>query len=86
VQRRRGRAPRERFQFIEDQDRDVAPSALRRRIGKVGNRHEAGRLVKRRVAPVKNPSDMLQRTSRPPGAHQVTARANAIMQMRSFKP
>jgi hypothetical protein len=34
VQRRRGRAPRERFQFIEDQNRDVAPSALRRRIGR----------------------------------------------------
>jgi hypothetical protein len=85
VQRRRGRALRERFQFIEDRSRDVAPwlcdaASARYVIDMKRPPRE------RRVVPVKDPGDMLQRTGRRPAPSQVTARANAIMQMRSFKP
>jgi hypothetical protein len=59
VQCRRGCALRERLQFIEDRDRDVALSALRRRVCKVGDRHEAGRLVKRRIVSIEDPGEML---------------------------
>ena len=54
-----------RLQVIEDRHRDMALSALRRRVRKVGNRHEAGRLVKRRIVPVEDPGEMLQRHRRP---------------------
>src|SRR5580658_6052537 len=46
----------------------MALTALPRRIRQVGNRHEAGRLVKRRIVPVEDLDEMLQRNRGPPCA------------------